>query len=150
MAKVELTVMVMIQDADGRVLVQDRVKSWTGLSFPGGHVESSESFAAAAAREVEEETGLSVTNLRHCGVVHWLNTTTDDRYLAFLYKTASYSGMLTTDCDEGRHCWMDIETLRQQPSTNGFDRYLPLFLDDSISEGFAPWQAGQPFEVTYL
>lgn len=35
MSKNELTNMVMIQDKNtGRVLVQDRVKSWKGLSFP--------------------------------------------------------------------------------------------------------------------
>ncbi|MBO5410173.1 MAG: NUDIX domain-containing protein, partial [Clostridia bacterium] len=43
--QVELTNMVMIEDkATGKVLVQERVKSWKGLSFPGGHVEPGESF----------------------------------------------------------------------------------------------------------
>ena len=40
MPKLEMTNMVMIQDKQtGKVLVQDRVKSWKGLSFPGGHIE---------------------------------------------------------------------------------------------------------------
>ena len=40
MPKLELTNMVMIQNEHtGKVLVQDRIKSWKGLSFPGGHIE---------------------------------------------------------------------------------------------------------------
>ena len=42
MAKTELTNMCMIYK-DNKVLVQERVKSWKGISFPGGHVEDGES-----------------------------------------------------------------------------------------------------------
>jgi 8-oxo-dGTP diphosphatase len=57
--------MVMIQNKHtGKVLVQDRVKSWKGLSFPGGHVENGESFYDCAVREVKEETGLEVRDLK--------------------------------------------------------------------------------------
>ena len=41
----ELTNMVMIENPDnGQVLVQKRVKYWTGVTFPGGHIEKGESF----------------------------------------------------------------------------------------------------------
>ena len=61
MPKIEMTNMVMIQDNQtDKVLVQNRVKSWRGLSFPGGHVEDNESIVDSAVREVREETGLEV------------------------------------------------------------------------------------------
>ena len=42
---VEFTNMVMVEDkAAGKVLVQERRKSWTGLSFPGGHVEQGDHY----------------------------------------------------------------------------------------------------------
>ena len=68
--------MCMIEDpATGRVLVQHRLPKatnpWCGLTFPGGHVEAGESITASTIREIREETGLTVSNLRMCGVVEW-------------------------------------------------------------------------------
>ena len=52
---VELTNMVMIEDKkSGKVLVQERIKSWRGVSFPGGHIEPGESFVDSAVREVKK------------------------------------------------------------------------------------------------
>ncbi|MGG5371561.1 MutT/nudix family protein [Enterococcus sp. AZ196] len=40
---IELTMMVMIENEMGEVLVQDRKKTdWPGWTFPGGHVEKEE------------------------------------------------------------------------------------------------------------
>jgi len=44
---------------------------------PGGHIEFGESFAAAAAREVREETALEITNLRLLAVGNYLFTRAD-------------------------------------------------------------------------
>ena len=58
----ELTNLCMITDAENRILVQDRTDpSWPGICFPGGHVEPGESFVASVIREVQEETGLTIT-----------------------------------------------------------------------------------------
>ena len=35
---VELTVMCMLRDGQGRLLMQQQKPSWPGLAFPGGHV----------------------------------------------------------------------------------------------------------------
>ncbi len=50
----------------GRVLVGKRKSSHgTGTwQFPGGHLEFGESIDACAHREVSEETGITITNLR--------------------------------------------------------------------------------------
>jgi len=142
--------MVMIQNKHiGKVLVQDRVKSWKGWSFPGGHIEDGESVVDSAIREVREETGLSIRNLKSCGIIHWLNNKTFDRYLVFLFKTSDYSGELTAECEEGRNFWITIDELKITPSENQTSEYLPMFLEDKYNEAFGSWNDDEPWEVMY-
>ena len=68
--QIEITNMCMILDpATKRIVVQKRVKYWTGLAFPGGHLERGESLVESAIREVREETGLIVSDLKPCGII---------------------------------------------------------------------------------
>jgi 8-oxo-dGTP diphosphatase len=151
MPRIEMTNMVMIQDRQtSKVLVQDRIKSWKGLSFPGGHVEDNESIVDSAIREVKEETGLDVCNLKSCGVIHWLNKKTLERFMVFLYKTTDYSGELIAESDEGRNFWITVDEMRNTPSENQMPKnYLPMFLEDKYSEGFGPWEDDEPQEIVY-
>lgn len=149
MPKIELTNMVMIQDNNtGKVLVQDRTKSWKGLSFPGGHVEEGESFVDSAIREIKEETGLNIKNLQACGVIHWCNNKNYDRYIEFLYKTTDFSGELLSESEEGKVYWMLIEQIMRRDYTNNFDKYLPMFIESKYNEGFGLWDNG-PCEIVY-
>ncbi|MCL1910157.1 MAG: 8-oxo-dGTP diphosphatase, partial [Kiritimatiellaeota bacterium] len=142
----KLTTMVMVRDpATDRAVVIDRVKSWPGLSFPGGHLEAGESLEQCAAREVLEETGLRVANLEPCGIIHWEHRETGERYLAFLFRTNEFSGELITQTDEGQIAWMPIPELLARPSQNGFRKYLPLFLDGVFRETHVLWDDSDPY-----
>ncbi len=148
--KIELTNMVMVEDkSTGKVLVQERVKSWKGLSFPGGHVEAGESFVESAIREVKEETGLDIFNLSSCGVIHWAHKDTFDRYIVHLYKTNDFSGELISETEEGRVFWMTVEELKNGNLSNNFGNYLPMFLDDKYSEFYCFYRDGEPEEIEY-
>jgi len=150
MPKTELTTMVMIQDpATGEVLVQDRLLSWKGLSFPGGHVDDGESVYGCAVREIREETGLTVSDLKPCGMVHWCNKDTGDRYFVFLYKTQTYSGELIPEMEEGRHRWMSLEELRRGKCSPNFAQYLVMFFDETYSEAFCAWRENEPWELLF-
>ncbi|MDD2361843.1 MAG: 8-oxo-dGTP diphosphatase [Eubacteriales bacterium] len=150
MTKCEITTMVMIEDKNTeKILVQDRVKNWKGLSFPGGHVENGECFYDCAVREVKEETGLDISNLEYCGIIHWVNNKTLDRYLVFLYKTTVFSGKLIAMSDEGKNMWITIDELRNAPSENQTCKYLPMFLEGKYSEAFGSWNDEEPWDIIY-
>jgi len=148
MSTIELTNMVMIQDeVMGKVLAQDRAKNWHGYSFPGGHIEKGESFLDSAVREAKEETGLSVRNLKGCGVIHWINTINDNRYIAFLYKTSDFSGELLEKTDEGANVWMSVDELFAAKSDNGLHEILHMFLHNEYSEAVGSWSDDSDWRI---
>lgn len=137
MESAELTTLCMIRDPEtGRILVQNRRKSWKGIAFPGGHVEPGESLVACAKREVWEETGLSVQNLTLCGVKDWYETGTNKRYLVFLFATECFEGTLQTDCEEGEPLWVLREEIWSMPLAYGFADTLRTMLTPEICEQF--------------
>lgn len=140
MAKLEITNMVMVQNPlTGEVLVQDRVKSWCGIAFPGGHAENGEAIYDSAVREIKEETGLDIADLTPCGFIYWYNDKTEDRYFTYFYKTVSYSGDLLTETDEGKVFWIDLSQLGQMKLAPNFKEYLPMFLEGRYSEAYCMW-----------
>ena len=78
---------VMVYDMKtDSVLLQNRTRKWKGGCFPGGHLENGETVLNSAVREVKEETGLDVTDLVPCGLVHW-NKSGGRHELIFCYRT---------------------------------------------------------------
>lgn len=51
---------VIVETAPGEILLIDRASEPTGWAFPGGYVDQDETPEAAAVREIQEETGLSI------------------------------------------------------------------------------------------
>lgn len=137
MARTELvtiTNMCMIYDGN-KVLVQEKVdKDYSGITFPGGHVEKGEAFTDAVVREVFEETGLTIFAPKLCGIKDWMN---DDgsRYMVLFYKTDKFEGEIKSS-DEGKVYWLELEEMKKSKMAWGMDKMLEVFLDDDISEFF--------------
>lgn len=139
MAKIEeciITNMVMIYDKCGNVLVQDKVKpDWSGITFPGGHVEQGESFVKSAIREVKEETGLDIKNLKLCGLKQFTDRTKGYRYIVIYFKTSDFSGEIKSS-PEGEVFWIKRSELLKQKCVNDFDQILKVFEEESLNENY--------------
>lgn len=146
MEKAVFTNMCMIYDGNGNVVVQDRTNpNWSGIAFPGGHVEQGEPFTDAVIREVFEETGLKVSELRLCGIKDWIR---DDgtRYVVHLYKTNKFEGSLTSS-DEGNVWWVPFREMPNMKLSSSMQTVLKIFTEDTFSEQFFYKEKGEWVEV---
>ena len=132
-----LTNMCMVEDEIGRVLVQQRVdKNWSGIAFPGGHVEPGESLTESVIREVKEETGLTIKNVKLCGVKDWCFENNSKRQRVFLYKTSDFCGELIPKSNEGKNFWVSKEELENLNTASTFIDTLQIFTDSNTNELF--------------
>jgi len=136
------TVLVMVSDHQGRILVEDRTDpAWPGLCFPGGHVEPGEAFTAAAIRETLEETGLQILDPRLCGVKQFQNKD-NARYVVFFYKATHFTGTLTSS-EEGRVFWVTREELQNYTMVEDFLDIVKVFDQQNLSEFYYYTENGE-------
>ena len=129
--RVELTVLVLIENGN-QILLEKRVKKdWRGYALPGGHVEAGESFVEAAIREAKEETGLGIKNPRLVGVKQF--PIPNGRYVVFLFKATEFAGELRSS-EEGAVKWVEYERLSGLQTVDDFEDLLHVMNSDSLSE----------------
>ena len=139
--------MCMIYDRkNDKILILDKVKKygWEGLTFVGGHVEKGEVLYDSCVREVFEETGLNVKNLKLKGTVSWIDEINDIRELGFLYYTEDFSGELIENNIEGKLFWME-EFKNADGKSYSIDKIFTLYLSDNYTELMIKW--GQNDEI---
>lgn len=95
---------IILENEDGHVLLQKRTNGSWGL--PGGLMEIGESLEETAIREVHEETGLEVTDLKlvntFSGPQYQFTLENKDQIyvVTSLYKVISYKGSMNLESDE--------------------------------------------------
>lgn len=117
-------------EKDGAYLMLHRVKKkndenrdkWIGI---GGKFEYGESPFDCARREIKEETGLSVKNLKYRGIVTFVSNEYGTEYM-HLFTSESFFGEMNTDCDEGELLWVKKEKIKHLAIWEGDKIFLDL------------------------
>lgn len=143
-----LTVMVMAENENNEILTIDRIKSWNGITFPGGHLEPDESVLDCARREVLEETGIRIKGLSLNGLIHWVNQDNGERYLVYCIRAKACGGSLK-DSEEGPAAWLTLEELALAKTSPGFLDQVRLFTDPHLSEAFGTYGSGGDSQLRY-
>ena len=131
--------MCMIQDHKGNVLALDKVNdSYTGTTFPGGHVEANEIFQKSMIREVWEETGLTVEAPKLGGLYHWHKSGV--HYVITLYKANKFTGELKSS-EEGRVYWIPLEELKTRELATGMEHVLRILESEKVDECYMHLEA---------
>ena len=120
---------VIISNEQNEILMQKRHDGFWGL--PGGLMDLGESFEEAAIREVFEETGLEIHNLKllhvFSGADHYLKVANGDELYSVtaVYYTSDINGEMKIDYSESAALqYFSIDDLPQ-----GISREYKMFID---------------------
>ncbi len=116
-------------EKDGCYLLLHRIKKendlnkdkWVGI---GGKFEENESPEECLLREAMEETGLTLTEYRYCGIVTFVSDKWEGEYM-HLFHATDFQGEII-DCNEGRLEWVDKEFFASLPQWEGDKIFLSL------------------------
>jgi len=105
------------------------------LNGIGGHIEKGEEPYEAAKREIFEESGLIINELRLVSII-FIDIGTNPGILLFVFKT-NYPGGRLKESDEGNLLWMKRTSIIDG---NNIVKDIPFLLElsDSYQEGSPP------------
>ena len=94
---------------------------WVGI---GGKFEENESPEECLLREAMEETGLTLTDYRYCGIVTFVSDKWEGEYMHLFHATGFHGDLI--DCNEGTLEWVDKKTFAALPQWEGDRIFLSL------------------------
>ena len=105
------------------LMIQRRWNPFEGRwAFPGGHVDTGETFRQAAARELTEETGVHATELHQFGIYDQPDRDPRGRYITAAFLTVLDAVAKPTAGDDARHAaWVPLSWLLRNPDQIAFD-----------------------------
>ncbi|UCD44979.1 MAG: 8-oxo-dGTP diphosphatase [Candidatus Bathyarchaeota archaeon] len=105
---------------------------WNG---PGGKLQPNETPEECAAREVHEETGLAIANLRHHGALkHYFGDTDEPTWTVHQFSTSDYEGE-PKESEEGELRWFHVDEIPYKEMWQDDEHWLPLLLQEKDFAG---------------
>lgn len=120
------------QDGKYLMLLRNKKKQdenagkWIGV---GGKFEEGESPQDCLLREVQEETGLRLTQYRFRGIVTFVSDQYETEYM-HLFTAHGFEGE-RIPCDEGELKWVDKDEVLSLPLWEGDREFLRLLREDA-------------------
>ena len=111
-------------------------------AFPGGHLEFNESIEGCAAREVDEETGLSIKNCRYATCTNDLFRETNKHYVTLFVVCEYESGEPEVKEPEKCEKW-------EWFTWNEFPEPLFLSLENLLDKAFNPFSIKETIDFRY-
>ncbi|MEV6967750.1 8-oxo-dGTP diphosphatase [Hamadaea sp. NPDC051192] len=150
-APVLQTAVYVLSDDRRRVLLMRRDKDEQDVHFGkylslGGHVEPDEDVLSCARREVQEESGLSITDVTLRGTVLWTGFGRDRaNVLCFIFRADAFRGTAHDGNEEGTLEWVPVNDLASLPLWDSDHLWLPMVFDqhDSPFHGVMPYDGYQ-------
>lgn len=105
---------------------------YTGV---GGKTDFFEDIHASCHREIKEETGLTVSDLKCKGVIKTILDGKNSSWILFVYVGDSFSKNLI-DCDEGELKWVPDDQISSLKTVGFIEEILPyILMDNQFVEG---------------
>jgi len=132
---IKLTTLCYIEQDDKYLMLYRNKKKndqsegkWLGV---GGKIESGESPEECVVREVYEETGLALNNVKFRGIITFVSDVWDNEFM-FLYTSDDFTGTIKETCDEGELAWIPKSKVIELPAWEGDKVFLkPLIAGET-------------------
>lgn len=97
----------------------------------GGKVEPSEDIYAAMKREIFEESGLEVLEMKLRGTMIWTGFGKNhESWMGFLFLVTKFRNEPLSHCREGALEWVPINKIGSFPIWEGDHHFLPMIFDN--------------------
>jgi len=112
------------------------IGKWNGF---GGKVEPGETILTAAHRELEEECGITVPELKKVGLLEFEFVGDDELLEVHVFTSSEYKGE-PFESDEMKPQWFKLEDIPYGKMWADDQMWLPLLLKGSLFKGYFVFQ----------